>query len=106
MSEINTRELWQPYATWVRNRFCNKNYTIFAQVVVSFAFGLLLSPWTSGLYFLIIYALIYEVFFYLFTKGESPYYSFEERVLVIFFYIFGYIFGRILCTRDVKDIEF
>jgi hypothetical protein len=88
-------------SNFINRWFCNKNYTPMAQLIVSISFGILLSPWSSGLFFLVTFALIYEILFYIFTKGDPEYYDPFVRVTVNMGYLFGYIVGRTVAGDDI-----
>lgn len=94
-------QLVQPIASWLHAWFCNANYTPMAQVIVALSWGILLSPWSSGLFFLIIFIILYELFYYIFTKGDPLYYNLFVRTGVIFASIFGYILGRTLSCDEI-----
>jgi 4-hydroxybenzoate polyprenyltransferase len=97
----STPELLEPIASWLHAWFCNDNYTAMAQVIVALTLGILLSPWSSGLFFLIIFIILYELFYYIFTKGNPRYYNVFVRTGVIFASIFGYILGRTLSGDEI-----
>jgi len=81
--------------------FCNDKNTVMAQAIVSFAYGILLSPWSQGLFFLIISIIIYEILYYVFTHGNPRYYQVFTRCGVICAAIAGYIIGRTICNCDI-----
>lgn len=81
--------------------FQNEKNTAMVQVITSFAFGILLSPWGSGLFFLIVYIIIYEILYYIFTKGDPIFYSVFVRTGVIYASILGFIVGRTLSGCNV-----
>lgn len=92
--------LWQPWANFITSWFCNDNYTPMAQVLISLFLGILLSPWASGLFFLTVFIIIYELLYYIFTHGNPRYYNLFVRTGVIYASIFGYILGRTLTIPD------
>ncbi|CAH6418998.1 Hypothetical protein HVR_LOCUS185 [uncultured virus] len=94
-------QLWQPFAKWLHWWFCNTKYTPMAQIIVAFVWGVLLSPWSSGLFFLTIFIIIYEILYYVFTHGDPRYYNLFVRTGVIYSSIFGYILGRTLSGDNV-----
>lgn len=87
-------KLIEPLASWLHWWFCNDNYTPMAQVIVALVWGILLSPWSSGLFFLITFIILYEILYYVFTKGDPQYYNVFVRTGVICASTFGYILGR------------
>lgn len=94
-------ELLQPFAKWLHCWFCNDKNTPMAQVILAFAFGVLLSPWSSGLFFLTIFIIINEILFYVFTKGDPRYYNVFVRTGVIYASILGFILGRTLSGDEI-----
>ena len=94
-------DCWQPYANWIRWWFCNDKATPMAQLLISLVWGVLLSPWASGLFFLLVFIIVYEILYYVFTKGDPRYYNVFVRVGVIYASVFGYILGRTLSGDDI-----
>ena len=92
---------WQPYADWIHRWFCNEKYTPMAQMIIALVWGILLSPWASGLFFLFVFIIIYEILYYVFTRGDPRYYNVFVRVSVMCASIFGYILGRTLSGDDI-----
>ncbi len=90
-----------PIATCLNCWFCNDKYTPMAQVIVAFAYGVILSPWASGLFILIITIIIYETLLYIFTHGRVPYYNLFVRTGVICASIAGYIIGRTVSGDEI-----
>lgn len=78
----------------IHSWFCNDKYTPMAQVVIAFAYGVLLSPWSSGLFILIMTIIIYEILLYIFTHGDPRYFNLFVRTGVICASICGYLIGR------------
>lgn len=91
----------EPFASWINAIFCNDKNTPMMQVITSFTFGVLLSPWSSGLFFLVVFIIIYEIFYYVFTKGDARYYDSFTRCGVICSSILGYIVGRTLSGDEI-----
>ena len=80
----------------------NKRYPVFAQIVVGFAFGIALSPWSTGILFVLGFFLVYELLIYTVTEGEKPYWNWLDRGGIISAYLLGWIVGRYLAGwRDV-----
>lgn len=101
MADYNPDICLQPIANWVHHWFCNEKYTPMAQVVVALVWGILLSPWSSGLFFLIVFIIIYEIMVYLFTRADPNYYDVFVRTTVICSTILGYILGRTLSGDEI-----
>lgn len=94
-------KLWQPLAGWIEWWFCNPKCTPMAQVIMSLAWGVLLSPWSSGIFFLIAFIIVYELFYYIFTRGDPLYYNVFVRTGVICASIAGFIIGRTAAGDEV-----
>lgn len=91
----------QPVSTWLEKYFCNPKNTPMCQVIFSFFIGLLLSPWSYGIFFVVISIIIYELLFYFFTKGNPLYFNSFVRTSVVCSYVLGYITGRTLSGDEI-----
>ena len=91
----------QPVAGWIHSWACNEKYTPLTQLVVAFVFGILLSPWSSGIFFLVVFIIIYEWLLYVFTHGNPQYWSSFTRCAVICGSVLGYIVGRTLSGDEI-----
>lgn len=105
--------------TWINTWFQNEKYTPMAQVIVAFVFGILLSPFSSGLFFLTVFIVVYEILYYLFINpltvvpyggyddplGQNNYnprcYNIFVRVSVMIASILGFIVGRTLSGDNI-----
>lgn len=76
--------------------FRNPNNTITSQIINSFVFGLILSPWSAGLFFIVIFLVVVEVLWLVFTSLDPRYYSPITRLAVLVSYFAGFLIGRIL----------
>lgn len=74
--------------------FCCNDYSPMAQVIIAFVYGLLLSPWSYGLFFLTCTIISLELLYFIFTKGNPKYYNLFVRLGVICSSISGFIIGR------------
>lgn len=81
--------------------FKNEKYTPMAQIIVSFAYGVVLSPWGSGLFFLVVSLIFYELFYAVCTGCDPRYYNPYTRTGVIYASILGWIVGRTLSGDPV-----
>lgn len=91
------RDMFRPITSFVYNWFNDPGYTIMAQCIVSFCYGLLLGPWTSGVWILTWTNMIYETLSFCFTKV----YNVFVRAAVICFSMLGWIIGRTLSIDEV-----
>lgn len=94
------KDVWEPFASLVTRFFCNEDRTAMVQLVSAIVFGILLSPWSGGLFFLVAFIIVYELAFYVFTKGDPRYYDLETRPCIIAGSLFGYILGKTLTSTD------
>lgn len=76
--------------------FRNPNNTITSQIISSFVFGLILSPWSISLVNIVIFIVIVEVLWIVFTGLDSRYYNPITRLAVLVSYFAGFLIGRIL----------
>lgn len=83
--------------TWV----CNPHYTPMAQLLVSFSTGVLLSPWGSGLFFLLVSIIACEILVYFFSHSDASYWDNPTRSGVILATVFGWLVGRQVVGADV-----
>lgn len=93
----------------LRPFFCSDNYTPTAQIIAAFVFGAIFGPWSWGIIFLLIYFIIYEILFYLFTHGDPNYWQIETRLAVFCAYFLGWIVIRTIVndpvvTSDADDV--
>lgn len=91
----------EPFATWINGWFCDERNTRMAQAISAMTFGILLSPWGSGLFFLVVSIIIGEILAYIFTGGDPRYYNTFTRASVVYCSIFGYIVGRTLSGDEI-----
>jgi hypothetical protein len=82
-------------------RDAREAFTPTAQVILSFAVGVLLSPWSWGLIFYILFLVVYEIVYYFFTDNWDEY----SRMAVIVYAILGWIIGREFYHLFVLDPE-
>jgi len=92
-----------PSLTLLNKWFQNDKNTPMVQVITAFIWGILLSPWSSGLIALFASILIFEILTYLFTKGDPRYYNVFVRTGVICSSILGFIIGRTLSCTNVCE---
>jgi hypothetical protein len=98
---VSRPDVMEPFAGWLHRIFCNDKTTPMFQVITAFAFGVILSPWSSGLFFLVIFIIIYEIFLYIFTHGDERYWDSFTRCGVICASLLGFIVGRTLSGDEI-----
>lgn len=81
---------------WVHGYFKNDAYPEIAQILASFALGILFAPWSWGPLYFITFLIAYEIVCGYFTRGQAPYWRLEARVGILFASILGFIIGRTL----------
>lgn len=87
--------------TFLTRYFQNKDATPMYQVFFSLTIGILLSPWSSGLFFLVIFSILYEIVYYLFTFGKPEYWQLQTRTAVLYGYFAGWIIGRTATGQEI-----
>lgn len=87
--------------TWINKCVQNENNSPMMQVIVSFVWGILLAPWSAGMIFLAASIILFEIFIYVFTKGNPKYYNTFVRTGVICSSVLGFIVGRTLSGDEV-----
>ena len=100
---IILEEVFRPIATVINKFFCNPCNTPMSQFMFAIFWGILFSPWSSGLFYLFAFGIFYELAYYIFTKGDPCYYNVFVRTAVNCAAVFGYIIGRTLTGDDILD---
>jgi len=85
----------------IKNIYCNKKITPMCALIMAIVFGVILSPWSSGLWFLAVFTILNEILYYIFSSNTDCAYILFDRTGIIFGYIFGYILGRTLSCDNV-----
>lgn len=74
----------------------NSQYPVLAQIFIAFAIGVALSPYSSGITYVLAYLIIYEILVYAVTHGKKPYWNWYDRAAIAASYLLGWILGRTL----------
>ena len=64
-----------PMREYCIDYYCDDRYTPLFQIITSFVCGLIISPWSFGLIFLIYLIIFQEILCYLFTRTNKIYYK-------------------------------
>lgn len=72
------------------------SYPVAAQLVVGFFIGVLLSPYSTGIVYVIAFFVVYELLIYVITEGKPPYWNFYDRLGIVCAYLLGWVSGRAL----------
>jgi len=80
------------------NHFVNNDP--FAPVLASFLAGLLFSAVSFGIVYLIIFLIIWEIFYFGYLDVNDRKWSLDDRVLVIFAALLGFLVGRFFHDDD------
>lgn len=89
--------IFRPLTDFFYYWFNCPSYTLMAQVILSFCYGLLLGPLASGIWILTWTNIIYEFFAFCFTRQ----YIVFVRAAVICASMLGWIVGRTLSQDEV-----
>jgi len=79
----------------------NEHKTPMVHVISAFTFGILLSPWSKGIFFLALFMVLYEISFYLLSRGDPRYYNDLTRVGTMCASFLGFIVGRTIIGMPV-----
>lgn len=71
------------------------------QLITTFSLGVLFSPWSYGIFYLLLFIIMYEVVFFYYTGPYNPYWNPEVRGGVILAAILGFIVGRVFAEQDI-----
>lgn len=85
----------------LRRWFDNPRNNDWVQLVTAITWGVVLSPWGKGIFFLVIVAVIYELL-YRIMLGEK-YHGQPIRGAIICGSILGWIVGRTACGKPVLE---
>lgn len=91
-------ELMQPFATAFKYWYNVYESTTMYRCISSLVFGMLLSPYGSGLFYLILFVLLGELITYIYNRHHLTLF---DRLVVIMSSIFGYIIGRTVIGYEV-----
>lgn len=82
-----------------------KSYSPLGQTIAAVGIGILLSPYSAGIIWFLIFIILYEALYYYYTGGTSTLWQSETRIGVIFGSIFGWLLGRQFVLTDVFGID-
>jgi hypothetical protein len=85
--------------------FRNPNYTELLQLISAFALGIILSPWSWGFLFFILYVVLYEIAIAIVNHMQYPYWRLEFRCAIVCASVFGFIIGRSLIGYEDPFID-
>lgn len=96
----------EKYRTIISSFFNSLSYTPMAQLLLAVFWGILLSPFSRGIAYLLASIIIGEVLMYVFCGGKYPWVA-QVRAGVVCAAFFGFILGRSLgCDHEcIMDIN-
>lgn len=83
--------------------FCRVGAEPVLQYGVSFVLGVILSPWSTGIFYLLVGLLLYEIIIGILAASYSLPYPVSVRAGIIGASILGFIVGRELFQQDPLD---
>jgi hypothetical protein len=89
--------IFRPMLDFMYGWFNDPGYSLMAQAITSFCYGILLGPLSSGVWILTWTNIIYEIMAFAFTRNYNPF----VRCTVICFSMFGWIIGRTLSQDEI-----
>jgi hypothetical protein len=89
---------------YITNYVCQPHGTDFTKAyLISFILGFIFGPWHYGVAWLLIYNIIYWILDYLISFNYSNCWSWEGRIGIFFFSLFGFITSRTLWGKKVLE---
>jgi hypothetical protein len=71
------------------------------QIIFSFVLGLLSAPLSYGIDYTIIFIIFFELYVFLITSTYPPCVKIFDRILINFFFLFGWIISRVIFNGEV-----
>lgn len=94
----------EKYRTFISTFFNNPTYTPMAQLLLSVFWGILLSPFSRGIAYLLISIVVGEILMYVFCNGKYPWIP-QIRAAVVCGSFFGFILGRSIGCEHSKVMD-
>lgn len=88
----------------MREWLCSKDNTRMAQVIISLSLGILMSPISNGLFYLLLFIIIYEIVLWIvcpYDRTNGSPWELLTRAAVIMASILGFIIGRLVCNLNI-----
>ena len=74
----------------------NEQHNIYAQSIIAFCMGLILSPWSMGWIYFLLFLIVWEILYAIATQCHESRWTFQQRLFIIFISFCGWILGRVL----------
>lgn len=81
---------------YARDLMLNTDMSVFIQVLMAFATGILFAPWSYGLLYFLGFLIAYEVIAIYLSRMNPAYWCFRTRVAVLIASIVGFLTGRLI----------
>ncbi len=81
----------------------SRSFTPLSEVLISFSMGVLLSPISFGLFWFLLFLIIYEVIYYCLV--HKAFWDSNTRACVVIYSILGWIVGRSVRGAVIVDCE-
>lgn len=78
----------------------NPEFPEISQVIVSFTLGFCLAAWSKPLFITVGVLILYELAFV--WACDEKHWRFENRLLVVLVYIYGYMLGRLFIGKKIE----
>lgn len=82
--------------------FTNLNYNETAQLFMAFSLGVVLSPFSTGIKWFLLFIILYEVLYGYMVKFQMPYWRPLGRLGIFCASILGWILGRYAVQKPLK----
>ncbi len=80
----------------IKNYIEERKPNIWSSLVLSFCFGIIFAPFSLGLYYFLIWLILYEIFLYIYYKS----FDYGERIAILVISLLGFLIGRLLIARS------
>src|SRR5438045_3112912 len=91
--------------TFITRYYKNEKYTFLFSLIASFALGILFSPFSNGIFFLLALSLLSEVLCYVFTGGDEKYWNPFHKGFILLSYILGWYIGRLISVPKENILD-
>lgn len=83
--------------------FCDRYNSFLFLCITYFTYGIILSPFSFGFALLIVSFIIYEIFFYIYTRGNLLFWNPRQRGFLFILTILSWIIGRTLSGDNILE---
>lgn len=98
---------YNKFDEYMHNYFSPDHGEFSYQLATAFALGMIFSPFSKGLFYLVLFIILFEIFLLWFCYNRNENYPPHKRILLVVIYIVGFIIGRIVIGSDkLTEMEY